>query len=65
MVVNVIGRLTLVAKLDAGPGEFPAQRPVTRSFELFFDLSLNKQLSKQSWGSWLETNRAHHDVIVM
>ena len=30
-----------------GPGEFPAQRPVTRSFDVFFDLRLNKQLSKQ------------------
>ena len=30
-------------------GEFPAQRPVTRSFDVFFDLRLNKQLSKQSW----------------
>ena len=28
-------------------GEFPAQRPVTRSFAVFFDLRLNKQLSKQ------------------
>ena len=32
------------------PGEFPAQRPVTRSFDVFIDLRLNKQLSKQSWG---------------
>ena len=31
-------------------GEFPAQRPVTRSFDIFFDLRLNKWLSKQSWG---------------
>ena len=31
-------------------GEFPAQRPVTRSCDVFFDLRLNKQLSKQSWG---------------
>ena len=31
-------------------GEFPAQRPVTRSFGVFFDLRLNKRLSKQSWG---------------
>ena len=31
-----------------GPGEFPAQRPVTRSFDVFFDLRLNKRLSKQS-----------------
>ena len=31
-------------------GEFPAQRPVTRSFDVFFDLRLNKRLGKQSWG---------------
>ena len=37
------------------PGEFPTQRPVTRSFDLFFDLRLNKRLSKQSWGWWFET----------
>ena len=36
-------------------GEFPSQRPVTRSFDVFFDLSLNKRLSKQSWGWWFET----------
>ena len=36
-------------------GEFPAQRPVTRSFDAFFDLRLNKWLSKQSWGWWFET----------
>ena len=36
-------------------GEFPAQRPVTRSFDVFFDLRLNKRLSKQSWGWWSET----------
>ena len=33
-----------------GPGEFPAQRPVTRSFDVFFDLRLNKRSSKQPWG---------------
>ena len=27
-------------------GEFPAQRPVTRSFDVFFDLRLSKHLSK-------------------
>ena len=37
------------------PGEFPAQRPVTRSFDVFFDPRLNKRLSKQSWGWWFET----------
>ena len=37
------------------PGEFPAQRPATRSFDVFFDLRLNKRLRKQSWGWWFET----------
>ena len=36
-------------------GEFPVQRPVTRSFDVFCDLSLNKRLSKQWWGWRLET----------
>ena len=35
-------------------GEFPPQKPVTQSFDVFFDLRLNK-LSKQSWGWWFET----------
>ena len=37
------------------PGEFPTQKPVTQSFDVFFDPSLNKQLSKQPWGWWFET----------
>ena len=37
------------------PGEFPAQRPVTRNFDVFFDLRLNKRLRKQSWDWWFET----------
>ena len=35
-------------------GEFPTQRPVTRSFDVFFGLRLNKLLSKQLWGWWFE-----------
>ena len=38
-----------------GPGEFPTQRPVTQSFDVFFDLRLNRRLSKQPWGWWFET----------
>ena len=38
-----------------GPGEFPTQRPVTRSSDVFFDLRHNKPLSKQPWGWWCET----------
>ena len=33
----------------------PTQRPVTRSFDVFFDLRLNKRLCKQPWGWWFET----------
>ena len=36
-------------------GDFPAQRPVARSFDIFFDLRLTKPLSKHSWGWWFET----------
>ena len=28
-------------------GKFPTQRPVTRSFDVFFELRPNKRLSKQ------------------
>ena len=38
------------------PGEFPAQRPVTRCFDIFFDRHPNKRLSKQWWGWWFETS---------
>ena len=37
------------------PGEFHAQRPVTRSFDVFFYLRLNKRSSKQSRCWWFET----------
>ena len=46
-------------------GEFPAQRPVTRSFGAFFDMRLNKRLSKQSWGWWFERLSHHYDVTLM
>ena len=35
-------------------GEFPAQRPVMRSFDVLFDLRLNQQLSKQRKRRWFE-----------
>ena len=47
--------LTICAENSPVPGEFPAQMPVTRSFDVFFDLRLNKRLSKQPWGWWFET----------
>ena len=36
-------------------GEFPAQKPVTRSFDVFLDVRLIKRLSKHSRGWWFET----------
>ena len=36
-------------------GGFPLQWPVTRSFDVFFDLRLNKRLSRQLRRRWFET----------
>ena len=47
--------LAICAGNSPVPGEFSAQRPVTWSFDVFFDLRLNKRLSKHSWGRWFET----------
>ena len=50
------------------PGEFPTQRPVARSFDVFFDLRLNKRLRVVIWtgeAGDLRRHRAHYDVIVM
>ena len=58
MMMSSNGNIFRVTGLCAGnspvTGEFPAQRPVTRSFHAFFDLRLNKRLSKQPWGWWVE-----------
>ena len=56
--------LALCAGNSPVTGEFPPQRPVTRSFDVFFDLRLNKRLSNQSWGRWLGRHRGYYDVIV-
>ena len=47
--------LALCAGNSPVTGEFPSLRPVTRIFDVFFDLRLNKRLSKQSWGWWFQT----------
>ena len=46
--------LAICAGNSPVPGEFPTQRPVTRSFDVYFNLRPNKRLSKQSWGWWFE-----------
>ena len=47
--------LVLCAGNSPITGEFPSQRPVTRSLGVFFDLRLNKGLSKQSRRRCFET----------
>ena len=44
--------LAICAENSPVPGEFSTQRPVTRSFDVYFDMRPNKRLSKQSWGWW-------------
>ena len=59
MMTSSNGNIFRVTGLSCGNSpvtdEFLAQRPVTRSFDVFFDLRLNICLSKQSRGWWSET----------
>ena len=57
--------LTICVGNSPVPGEFPVQRPVMRSFDVFFDLRLNKRLSKNGEAGDLRRHRAHYDVTVM
>ena len=57
--------LAICAGNSPAIGEFPAQRPVTRSFYVFFDLRPNKRLSKQSRAGDLRHHCAYYDVTVM
>ena len=46
-------------------GEFPTQKPVTRSFDGFFDLRLNERWVNNRETSDLRPHRAHYDVTVI
>ena len=46
-------------------GEFPAQRPVTRCFDVFFDLRLNKRLINNRHAGDLRRHCAHYGVTVL
>ena len=52
---NISALLALRAVNSPVNDEFPSQRPVTRSFHVFFDQRLNKRLSKQSNRRWFWT----------
>ena len=59
---------TLLALCEGNPpltGGLPSQRPVTQSFDVFFDLSLNKLLSKQINTPVIWDAIALYDVTVM
>ena len=62
------GLLAICTGNSPGTGEFPAQRPVTRSFGVFFDLRLNKRLNNYWRGWWFETQSRslwrHHNVMM-
>ena len=57
--------LALCAVNSPVPGEFPAHRPVTQSFDIFFDLRLNKRCVNNRHAGDLIRHRAHYDVIVI
>ena len=46
-------------------GEFPAQRPVTLSFDVFFDLRLNEGGVNNREAGDLRRHRTHYDVTIM
>ena len=57
--------LALCAGKSPVTGEFPSKRPVTRSFDVFFNLRLKKVLNKQRDTGDLRRDRAHYDVTVI
>ena len=57
--------LALCAGNSPVTGEFSTQRPVTRFFDVFFDLRLNNAWVTTPKAGYLRRHRAHSDVIVM
>ena len=57
--------LALCAGKSSVTGESPLQSPVTLSFDVFFELRLNKQLAKNRDAGDLRRHRAHYGVTVM
>ena len=57
--------LAICAGNSPVPGEIPAQRPVTRGFNVFFDLHPNNGWVNNGEASDLGRHRAHYDVIIM
>ena len=70
MMTSSNGNIFRVTGLSAGnspfPGEFPAQRPVTRSIDVFFFICawIKAWVNNDEAGD-LRRHHAHYDVIVM
>ena len=54
--------LALQVGIPPVTGGFPSQRPVMRNFDVFFGVSRNNLLNKQSSWRWFDTS---YDVIVI
>ena len=57
--------LAICAGNSPVPDEFPTQRPVTRSFDVYFDLRPNNGWVNNCEAGDFRPDRAHYDVIVM
>ena len=57
--------LAICAGNSPAAGEFPTQRPVTQSFDVFFNLRLINGWVNNGEAGDLRCYRAHYDVIVM
>ena len=57
--------LTICARNSPCTGEFPAQRPVTRSFDILFDLRLKNGWVNNHEAGDLRRHHAHYDITVM
>ena len=68
MMTSSNGNMFRVTGFCAGnspvTSEFPSHRPVTRSFDVFFDTWTNGWVNNQDAGD-LRRHRAHYDVTVM
>ena len=62
---NISALLAICAGNSPVAGEFPAQRPVTRSFDVFFDLrQIIGGVNNREAGD-LRRHRTHYDVAVI
>ena len=57
--------LAIFAGNSPVPGEFPSQKPVTRSFDVFFDLRLINDWVNTGEAGDLRRYQAHYDVTLM